>query len=107
VDAPSISAFKSRLVYIRDNRMGFFMDCSPLSPRPYWSDDLPVTLHEVNQILSNSDNKYLSVVAAEKTRCIVNEQQETEHTHVAHNRQYNYERTHMVINGLQGKFIFP
>jgi len=26
VDAPSINAFKSRLRYIRDNRMGFFMD---------------------------------------------------------------------------------
>jgi len=26
VDAPSINAFKSRLVYIRDNRMGSFMD---------------------------------------------------------------------------------
>jgi len=26
VDAPSINAFKSKLVYIRDNRMGFFMD---------------------------------------------------------------------------------
>jgi len=36
VDAPSISAFKSKLVYVRDNRMG---------PRPYWLDDLPVRLH--------------------------------------------------------------
>jgi len=26
VNAPSVNAFKSRLVYIRDNRMGFFMD---------------------------------------------------------------------------------
>jgi len=26
VDAPSINAFKSRLCYIRDSRMGFFMD---------------------------------------------------------------------------------
>jgi len=26
VDAPSINAFKSRLTYIRDNQMGFFMD---------------------------------------------------------------------------------
>ena len=26
VDAPSINAFKSRLCYIRDNRMGFFVD---------------------------------------------------------------------------------
>jgi len=26
VDAPSINAFKSKLVYIRDNGMGFFMD---------------------------------------------------------------------------------
>jgi len=25
-DAPSVNAFKSRLVCIRDNRMGFFMD---------------------------------------------------------------------------------
>jgi len=28
VDVPSINAFKSRLVYIRDNRMGFFVDLS-------------------------------------------------------------------------------
>ena len=26
VDAPSINAFKSRLIYMRDSRMGFFMD---------------------------------------------------------------------------------
>ena len=26
VDASSINVFKSRLIYIRDNRMGFFMD---------------------------------------------------------------------------------
>ena len=26
VDAPSINTFNSRLCYIRDNRMGFFMD---------------------------------------------------------------------------------
>jgi len=26
VDAPSINAFKSRLCYIRDNRMGFIVD---------------------------------------------------------------------------------
>jgi len=26
VDAPSINALKARLVYIRDNRMGFFVD---------------------------------------------------------------------------------
>jgi len=40
IDATSINAFKSRLVYTRDNRAGFFTD-SPLSPRPYWLDDLP------------------------------------------------------------------
>jgi len=48
LDASSIiNAFKSRLVCIRDNRMGFFMDYSPLSPRTYWLDDLPVRLHKV------------------------------------------------------------
>jgi len=47
MDTPSINAFKSRLVYIRDNRMGYFVDYSPLSPRPYWLDDLPVRLRKV------------------------------------------------------------
>ena len=47
VDARTINAVKSRLVNIRDNQMGFFMDYSPLIPRPYWLDDLPVRLHKV------------------------------------------------------------
>jgi len=43
VDAPSISAFKSRLVYIRNNRMSFSWT-SPLTAlisMPYWLHDLP------------------------------------------------------------------
>ena len=46
VDARTINAFKSCLVNIRDNRMGFSWT-SLLSPRPYWLDDLPVRLHKV------------------------------------------------------------
>jgi len=34
VDATSINAFKSKLDRLRCVRMGFFMDYSPLSPRP-------------------------------------------------------------------------
>jgi len=30
VDAPSINAFKQTLVKVRNNRMGFFMDCPQL-----------------------------------------------------------------------------
>jgi len=45
VDAPSISAFISRLVL---GTSGWaFSWISPLSPRPYWLDDLLVRLHEV------------------------------------------------------------
>jgi len=56
VDAPSINAFKSRLVYklTRDNRMGFFVDYSPLSPKTYWLDDLPVRLDKVNQQVNST-----------------------------------------------------
>jgi len=58
VDAPSINTFKSRLVYIRDNRMGFFTDYSPLSTGPHWLDDLPVRLHKANnKVNSNCDLK--------------------------------------------------
>ena len=37
VDASSINAFKQKLLKVRNNRMGFFMDYSPLSPTPCWS----------------------------------------------------------------------
>jgi len=50
VDAPSIDAFKSRSVYILGITELAFSWTSPLRHRPYWSDDLPVTvkLQEVN-----------------------------------------------------------
>ena len=47
VEAPSINAFKFRLIHIRYNQMGFFM-ISLLSSRPCWLHRLPVTLHKVN-----------------------------------------------------------
>jgi len=45
---PASMHLSHRLVHIIDNRMGFSWT-SPLSPRPYWLDDLPVTrLHKIN-----------------------------------------------------------
>jgi len=47
VDAPSINAFKSRLIRIRDSGWASSWT-SPLSTRPYWLGDLLVRLHKVN-----------------------------------------------------------
>jgi len=48
------SMHSSRLVvYIRDNRMGYLWT-SPLNPRPYWLDDLPVRLHAVNHKVNHT-----------------------------------------------------
>jgi len=56
VDTSSINAFKSRLVYIRDNRMGLFMN-----PRPYWLDDLPLRLHKVTNKANLSNHNFCAI----------------------------------------------
>jgi len=42
--------------------MGFFMDYSPLSARPYWLDDPPVRLQKVNDKQNHIGDKCLQEI---------------------------------------------